>query len=568
MAEVVQTPLSARTGDDQRLQAKPPASSLETLAALAARHHLGELELRARSAQRQATDSLVSVAVLGRFKAGKTTMLNQLLGDELLPVQAIPATAVITRLCFGPELVVEVQPADGDTFGIEPCELADWITETGNPGNRRRVEWVQVASPALADLDRLVLVDTPGTGSSWQHNTEISLGWLPNVGAALVAVNATQPLSEDDLELVRLVEPHTPNIVVVLTKVDLLTEADQRAVTAHVRDQLRERAGLTPLILPVSNAARHRPQLGRLREALRELNRTHRDVSAGLVEHRTRQVATDCRSYLELARAAATTTDRAAAALREALDAESRRLPALAQQARAQLRPVGEAMIAATQAAASHAAPSVTRSVLDRLRGELPGWNGTLARQTARFREWLERTLADVARPFAAEASRGLDALLAEGLESVQRIGEAFLQRLEGLVSEATGQPLTLPVPELARTAIGPIDVLVSAVFDSHIEVLSWAVPMPLVRGAVHRHFLSVVPWQVEKNLSRVAYDTAEAASRKLQESLDDHIGRLAAVVRTCQQLIDTRPDELTVVEDDLRVLDQLTFPARNAAAG
>ncbi len=131
------------------------ASDLERLAALAGRHHLEGIEQRAETARLQARDDVVSVAVLGRFKAGKTSMLNQLLGEDLLPVQAIPATAVITRLSSGPRLTVRVFPTAGDAFAIGPAQLADWTTESGNPDNVRQVEWVQVESPALADLDHL-----------------------------------------------------------------------------------------------------------------------------------------------------------------------------------------------------------------------------------------------------------------------------------------------------------------------------------------------------------------------------------------------------------------------------
>lgn len=553
---------SLPAADDPEVpSAVPPgsASSLESLAALAGRHHLDGIERRARTAQLQASEDAVSVAVLGRFKAGKTSMLNQLLGADLLPVQAIPATAVITRLRYGPRLTVRVLLTSGAVLDVEPAQLADWTTESGNPDNVRQVEWVQVESPALADLDHLVLVDTPGTGSSWEHNTGTSLGWLPNVGAALIAINSTQPLSQDDVELIRLVQPHTPNIIVVLTKIDLLTEADLCAVTAHIRGQLHDRAGLTPPLLAISTAGRHAAQREQLRGVLRGFDENHRTVSTRLAEHRTGQLAAECRSYLRLARAAATSTDRAVEGLRRALAAETDRLPTLAQQARAQLRPVGDAMVANTQDAVRRALSSVVSGVVGDLQRDLPEWRGTLAGETAHFHGWLEHALTDALGPFGEQATQGLDGLLADGLEPVQRMGEAFLQRLERLVSEATGQELTLPVPELHPAALEPVDVMVSAIFDSHLEVVSWAVPMALVRGVVHRHFVSMVPWQVEKNLTRTAYRTAEAATRRLHQTLDDHIGELAAVVRTCERLVDSRPDDLAAIDADLELLDGLT---------
>nr|WP_165607409.1 dynamin family protein [Rothia kristinae] len=80
------------------------ARSLAGLGAIAARHGLSSLEERCAAAADQVAAGSLTVAVLGRFKAGKSTLLNDLLGADLLPVQAIPATSVITRVRWGPAL--------------------------------------------------------------------------------------------------------------------------------------------------------------------------------------------------------------------------------------------------------------------------------------------------------------------------------------------------------------------------------------------------------------------------------------------------------------------------------
>nr|WP_300144921.1 dynamin family protein [Propionicimonas sp.] len=529
---------------------------LATIAGIARRHHLTDIDRRCRTAQQQAAEGLVTVAVLGRFKAGKTTLLNQLLGEDLLPVQAIPATAVITRLRFGPALRVSVKTGTGAPFGIEPAEIGHWATETGNPSNHRGVEWVDVASPALADLAGLVLVDTPGTGSSWKHNTRASLDWLPNVGAAILAVNATQPLAEDDLELLELLHPHTPRILIALTKIDLLTEHDQRAVLEHVRTQLGRRLPVAPSVLPVSSAARHRPQRERLRRELRELSDSATAAATDLAAYRSVRLATECRTYLELARLAATTHAEAMAQLRGALDAESRRLPSLTRQARAQLEPVNRTITARCQAMVGEALPATAWRVQRDLAGRLPAWRGSLAAETAQFRDWLRHALRDAATPFAAACADELGPLLDQGLEPAERMGEAFLQRLGRLVREATGVGLDLPVPQPVRTPVEPVDVMVSAVFDSHLELLSWALPMALLRPLVHRHFLRMVPAQVERNLARTGYRTAAAARRSLEQSLADHVAALREAELTCRQLLDTQSTDLPAIEADLASLD------------
>ena len=60
-----------------------------------------------------ACDATLNVAVLGRFKAGKSSFLNRLLGKSLLPVGVIPVTSVITEIQWGAAERTEVLYSDG-----------------------------------------------------------------------------------------------------------------------------------------------------------------------------------------------------------------------------------------------------------------------------------------------------------------------------------------------------------------------------------------------------------------------------------------------------------------------
>ena len=60
---------------------------------------------------------------------------------------------------------------------------------------------MDVYTPALSDLPGVRLVDTPGLGSVFAHNTDATRTWMPNVAAALVTVSAERPLSDEDRRL-------------------------------------------------------------------------------------------------------------------------------------------------------------------------------------------------------------------------------------------------------------------------------------------------------------------------------------------------------------------------------
>lgn len=538
--------------------ASDSAPALEVLTDLSRRYHLRDIERRCLAASEQAGSGRLSVAVLGQFKAGKSSLLNGLIGEDVLPVQAVPATAVVTEVRFGPTARVDVTRTDGTRLTISREDLADWVTEEGNPGNAKGVERVTVDSPTLDDLVRLVLVDTPGTGSSIEHNTRTSREWLPHVQAAIVAISVTQPLAAEDLALIAAVRRHTPRLIVVLTKVDLVSDEELPHVVEHVHARLRDHLSEVPTLLTFSVAPGHLERREQVRAVLRDWNTGASAASAETTAHRLHLLAEESRSYLLLAESAASQHETDLGSLRSALDGEFSRLKDLRRQADTDLRAARQVMTDHALACLTSATATTSLAVSEELAPLLSTWRGTLAQESHEFRSWLQDSLVRHITPAAEACVPALETLRDRALDPARRMGEAFVQRLGERVAAATGRPLDLPAPELQRVPMEAVDVAVDAVFDSQLELLSWAIPMTLVRPLVHRHFVKMVPWQVEKNLTRTAYRLASAAGRSVNQTVEAHIQALAQTVVTCQSLAQSQPDDLPMVRADLRRLDDL----------
>ena len=73
----------------------------------------------------------LDIAVLGQFKAGKSSFLNSLIGQPLLPIGNIPVTSVITRTKFGPKERATVTFEDGTSQQIQITEINHYVSEAG-----------------------------------------------------------------------------------------------------------------------------------------------------------------------------------------------------------------------------------------------------------------------------------------------------------------------------------------------------------------------------------------------------------------------------------------------------
>ena len=213
-------------------------AALDAVGELCRRHQITALEDFLESCRSFAEEKTLNIAILGRFKAGKSSFLNHLLGRHLLPVGVIPVTSVVTEIQYGPREGAVILFRDGRTEQVTVDRIGEFISESENPENSKQVGRVRVELPAMERYPGIHFVDTPGLESVLEHNTDASLEWLPNVGLALVAVGVDHPLSQHDIELIRNLSRYTPNISLLLTKVDVLDEGERAQVQDFVQKQL------------------------------------------------------------------------------------------------------------------------------------------------------------------------------------------------------------------------------------------------------------------------------------------------------------------------------------------
>lgn len=180
----------------------------------------------------------VHLVVAGQFKRGKTTLVNALIGGELLPTAVTPLTSVATLVRFGPRETATAVFAGGASRRIRLDELADFVTEAGNPRNARAVIDVTVELPAPALRGGLVLVDLPGTGSLAAHNTETAHRFLSQADAALFVLSADPPISAHEIEELVLLRRYVPEVICVINKVDQVSTSDRQSVLSYTRQQL------------------------------------------------------------------------------------------------------------------------------------------------------------------------------------------------------------------------------------------------------------------------------------------------------------------------------------------
>jgi GTP-binding protein EngB required for normal cell division len=202
------------------------------------------------------------LAVLGQFKRGKSTLLNALIGQSILPTSVVPLTAVPTWVRAGaiPQARVEFtdtakyeELATDDAAKLSEF-LARFVTESANPNNRLGVTKVELYHPAPILRGGVVFIDTPGIGSTFRHNTETTLHFLSECDAALFLVSADPPITAVEIEFLRQIRQRVVQLFFVLNKVDYLSCSEANEAVTFFRGVIVEQAAIAEdiPIFPVS----------------------------------------------------------------------------------------------------------------------------------------------------------------------------------------------------------------------------------------------------------------------------------------------------------------------------
>jgi predicted GTPase len=219
------------------------------------------------------------LACIGQFKRGKSTLINALVGEPVLPVGFVPVTAVPTVIRYGPHKKARVQSREGKWQEIDASDLNQYVSEEHNPENTKGVGGAEVFVPSALLSTGMCLVDTPGLGSVFTGNTAATQAFIPHIDAALVVVGADPPLAGEELALVEAVGRQVQNLILVLNKADRATEAEKAAAVDFTRQvlekRLRRSVGPVFEVSALERLLDHGParDWGKLLEALEQLVR-------------------------------------------------------------------------------------------------------------------------------------------------------------------------------------------------------------------------------------------------------------------------------------------------------
>lgn len=204
---------------------------------LAEKYELDMLSDEFEMLKKNINDYKINVLFIGGYSAGKSALLNCMIGSEKLVENQAPETAIATELRFAEVDSIYAVDADGKMKALES-------TDQANAEEYNHIIY-NICSENLEDLPEYVLVDTPGFDSGIERHNKALMQYIGSKGTAYIIVVDCEKgtLSHSALNYLNEVSHYSNDIAVIINKCDKKTKEDVEEIKNHVSKLLISNCG-------------------------------------------------------------------------------------------------------------------------------------------------------------------------------------------------------------------------------------------------------------------------------------------------------------------------------------
>lgn len=451
-------------------------------------------------------NNFLDLLVLGQFKAGKSSFINHILDKDILPTGVLPVTAIITRISHGNSFQSVVSYTNQSTEEITLQQLPAFISEKENPENGKDVSVVDLFIPEMKPFKPLRFVDTPGLGSVFVHNTLLTRNWLEKIKAAIVIISAVQPLSENDVTLIKEAFEQSPKVYILLSKIDLVVKEELEQITVFVKEKLKKSFKIDFELFPYSiNGSGKELRQNIINNIFMPLALSSETVHHEVYLHKLNFLAQKTIGYLKINLKIAHQKGYERKQLELQIVDETLNLKYIKQE----LWQIGNSYKETTRDMLKNIflkkhTNLLTNELSEELALQYVSWKGNLAKVTQQYEKLIRETMVKSIKKVELDEWNNISGHPHEAYNHFNSYLKSFRERLNQNIKTVLSIEMPAEAIEIKASPLQSPPIHISRTFDSHIDMLWFLIPMSVFRKSIKNHFLNDIPHEIEKNNYRL----------------------------------------------------------------
>lgn len=185
------------------------------------------------------------ILVVGEVKRGKSSLLNALLGKELLPTDVGVATSQVFHISHAANDAYRVRFEDNSQLTITAAELPKYGSQVvadlnGPPRLDQIIKWIEVETPFCNLPKGVSIMDTPGVGGLNVSHAEITSRFIKHADAVIFVLDSERPIGHAEVTFLRSIVRRTRSVLFVQTKIDARKREEWELIRARNEEILQK----------------------------------------------------------------------------------------------------------------------------------------------------------------------------------------------------------------------------------------------------------------------------------------------------------------------------------------
>ncbi len=253
-------------------QKKELVSNINMLMDVAGNNNYRDIKKRLNEYLKKIEDDKFIITVIGEIKRGKSTLINTLIGEDILPTDVIPTTATINLIKYGTEPKITIRKSDNSTQTL-PFNKKEMEKYTGLVDfDPKTIKYIEIEYPKEFLQNGILLVDTPGVNELSNQRMEVTYGYIPISDACIFLINAQQAISRTEMTFLNesVLKSSLSKIFFVVNRIDKIDEDEIEEFKEDIKEKLKENLNADERVYFLSSSMGLKAKLDNNAELLKE----------------------------------------------------------------------------------------------------------------------------------------------------------------------------------------------------------------------------------------------------------------------------------------------------------